>query len=157
MKAVPTGNLTNEILTSLGIEDSNLGGFCGEWMGSGPELEVMSATTHLDEALLLAREVEDAEIALVASVRRALLPDGNVKSALAALAEYEPRASNSVHKMEARFGVWRLTKDWAHLEEAHRLLCYLRDHAPEDCRDSMIENVPLHRDIMKAWEEHGGP
>ena len=22
-------------------------------------------------------------------------------------------------------------------------------------RDSMIENVPLHRDIMKAWREHG--
>jgi hypothetical protein len=32
----------------------------------------------------------------------------------------------------------------------------MRAHAPEDCRDSMIENVPLHRDIMKAWEEHGG-
>ncbi len=30
-----------------------------------------------------------------------------------------------------------------------------RRHAPEDCRDSMIENVLLHRDIMKAWEEHG--
>ena len=43
----------------------------------------------------------------------------------------------------------------AHLEEGHRLLRFMRDHAPEDCRDSMIENVPLHRDIMKAWEEHG--
>ncbi len=32
----------NEILTVLGIEERNLGGFCGEWMGSGPELEVMT-------------------------------------------------------------------------------------------------------------------
>ena len=32
----------NEILTGLGIEACNLGGFCGEWMGSGPELEVMT-------------------------------------------------------------------------------------------------------------------
>ena len=24
------------------------------------------------------------------------------------------------------------------------------DHAPEECRDSMIENLPLHRDIMAA-------
>jgi hypothetical protein len=30
----------NEILTALNIEERNLGGFCGEWMGSGPELTV---------------------------------------------------------------------------------------------------------------------
>jgi hypothetical protein len=57
--------------------------------------------------------------------------------------------------MTARFHLWKLTKDKTHLEEAHRLLRDARDHAPADCRDSMIENVPLHRDIMKAWEEHG--
>ena len=28
------------ILTGLGIEERNPGGFCGEWMGSGPELAV---------------------------------------------------------------------------------------------------------------------
>jgi hypothetical protein len=33
---------------------------------------------------------------------------------------------------------------------------HLRDHAPEEYRGSMIENVPLHRNVMKAWEEHGG-
>ena len=32
----------NQILTGLGIEERNLGGFCGDWMGSGPELEVTS-------------------------------------------------------------------------------------------------------------------
>ncbi|MFQ5537798.1 MAG: aldehyde dehydrogenase family protein [Gemmatimonadota bacterium] len=31
---------TKEILASLGLEDVNLGGFDGTWMGSGPELEV---------------------------------------------------------------------------------------------------------------------
>ena len=30
-----------------------------------------------------------------------------------------------------------------------------RAHAPEEDRDSMIEHVPLHRDILRAWEEHG--
>ena len=30
----------NKILTDLGIQEQNLGGFCGEWMGSGPELAV---------------------------------------------------------------------------------------------------------------------
>ena len=32
---------------------------------------------------------------------------------------------------------------------------YARDHSPEEYRDTMLQNVPLHRDIMKAWEEHG--
>jgi len=59
------------------------------------------------------------------------------------------------HLMEARFLLWRATDDPAHLAEAHRLLRHLRDHAPEEYRETMIENVPLHRDIMAAWEEHG--
>jgi aldehyde dehydrogenase (NAD+) len=36
------GKRMNEILTLLGIEEHNLGGFCGEWIGSGPELAVMT-------------------------------------------------------------------------------------------------------------------
>ena len=33
---------TDQILGALGIEDSNRGGFAGEWVGSGPDLEVLS-------------------------------------------------------------------------------------------------------------------
>ena len=33
---------------------------------------------------------------------------------------------------------------------------FLRDHAPEEYRESMIENVPRHRDIAAASQEHGG-
>ncbi len=54
-----------------------------------------------------------------------------------------------------RFCLWQATKDRAHLEEAHRLLMYAREHVSEEYRDTMLQNVPLHRDIMKAWEEHG--
>ena len=32
---------------------------------------------------------------------------------------------------------------------------YAREHAPAEYRDTMLQNVPLNRDIMKAWEEHG--
>ncbi len=32
----------NEILSALGIDDVNLGGFAGEWVGSGADLEVYS-------------------------------------------------------------------------------------------------------------------
>ena len=43
----------------------------------------------------------------------------------------------------------------AHLERAHDHLTFLRDHAPAEYRDTMVENVPLHRDIAAAWEAHG--
>jgi len=28
---------------------------------------------------------------------------------------------------------------------------HLRDHAPEDYRESILENVPLHREIVAAF------
>ncbi len=37
-----TAVASDEFLKTLGIEDSNLGGFAGEWVGSGPELEVIT-------------------------------------------------------------------------------------------------------------------
>jgi 3-methyladenine DNA glycosylase Tag len=43
------------------------------------------------------------------------------------------------------------------LDEAHRLLCHMRNHAPEEYRETMIENVRLHLDIMAASEEHRAP
>ena len=59
-------------------------------------------------------------------------------------------------RLATNFLLWQATQDPANLREAHRLLEDLIDHAPADCRDSMIENVPLNRDIMQAWAEHGG-
>jgi len=117
--------------------------------------EAESATTQLDEALLLARETGSPGTILAATVEQARLPGGDVHAALAALVEHEERVEH-LEKMNARFRLWELTRDRSHLDEAHRLLEHLRAHAPEEDRISMIENVPLHRDIMKAWEEHGG-
>jgi acyl-CoA reductase-like NAD-dependent aldehyde dehydrogenase len=46
-------------LTALGIEECNLRGFCGEWVGSGPELAV---TTPIDGSqLATVRQVTDEE------------------------------------------------------------------------------------------------
>jgi tetratricopeptide (TPR) repeat protein len=112
------------------------------------------AIAHLEEALALARKVDAPGTILLATVHRARLPGGDMAAGLAVLEKQAERVSHDT-KMEATFRLWELTQDKAHLEEAHRLLCYARDHTPEDCRASMLENVPLHRDIMKAWEEHG--
>jgi len=50
---------TEHILRTLGIDDSNLGGFAGEWVGSGPEIEVF---TPIDGGRLgTVREVTEAE------------------------------------------------------------------------------------------------
>jgi hypothetical protein len=67
--------------------------------------------------------------------------------------EHEDRAGHT-GKIDARFRLWELTRDNEHLAEAKRLLDFGVDHAPEDSRTSMVDNVPLHRAIMRAWEEH---
>ena len=38
-----------DFLKTLGIEEQNLGGYCGEWIGSGPQLEV---TTPIDGSVI---------------------------------------------------------------------------------------------------------
>ena len=43
--------------------------------------------------------------------------------------------------------------DPAHLAEAKRLLDSRVEHAPAEYRESMLTNVKLHRDIVKAWNE----
>ena len=58
--------------------------------------------------------------------------------------------------MEARFCLFQATNDATHLVAAHKLLRDLRNHAPEKYRDTMIENVPLHRAIKAAWEKQRG-
>jgi hypothetical protein len=50
---------------------------------------------------------------------------------------------------------WKATGDPSHLEEAHRLLEYARQHAPEEYRETMVANHPLHRYFAAAWNEHG--
>jgi tetratricopeptide (TPR) repeat protein len=116
--------------------------------------EQEAAAAHIDEALALAGELKNSQLILSATIARARLPGGDVQSALDALEEHEEGVTHQ-GKMAARFHLWELTKDKAHLGKAHRLLTCLCDHAPESCRTSMIENVPLHRDIMQAWGELG--
>ncbi|MHC4940192.1 MAG: protein kinase domain-containing protein [Planctomycetota bacterium] len=115
---------------------------------------VDDAVARAEEALALAVEGRNPAPILSATIERAGLPGGDVEAAVAALVEHEEGLEHPV-KMNARFRLWELTRDKAHLEEAHRLLRFMRDHAPEQDRDAMIENVPLHRAITEAWAEHG--
>jgi hypothetical protein len=57
--------------------------------------------------------------------------------------------------MQARFMFWQATRDRDQLVAAHRRLVSLKYLAPEGCADSILEDLPLHKEIMKAWEGHG--
>jgi tetratricopeptide (TPR) repeat protein len=83
-------------------------------------------------------------------------PGAMVAAALAALSAHEGRAEVK-EAMRARFLLWQATRDLAHLAEARRRLDYLVEHAPPDCRESMLANVRLHREIAAAAREHGLP
>jgi tetratricopeptide (TPR) repeat protein len=111
-----------------------------------------AARALLDESLAMAREVGSPNLIVTAALARARLPDGDRDAALSA---YEEHRDDLPASAERSYRLWRLTRDAAHLAEAKRQLDFEVEHAPEDCRETMIENVPLHRDIMKAWEEHG--
>jgi tetratricopeptide (TPR) repeat protein len=110
------------------------------------------ASKALLEAGDLAREAGSSHVEALAALELALI-EGEVRKALpvvsASKAKLSPLQSIATHQL-----LWQVTRDRAHLEKAHRILSRLRDYAPEEYRDTMIANVPLHRDIMVAWREH---
>ena len=109
---------------------------------------------YFDDAVALAEELGLSSKLLLPLAWRATLPGGDVERTLAA---FDDRGVKIPHheELEARFLLWKATENPEHLGEAHRLLQHLVDHAPEEDRGSMIENVPLNRDIVAAWKEHG--
>ncbi len=113
-----------------------------------------AARILLDEAIAMARELKTPGAEVLASCHQALLPGGDADAARAAFSEHEARIEHET-KTEVRFCLWQATKDRTHLAEAHRLLMDASEHTSEEYRDTMLQNVSLHRDIMKAWEEHG--
>jgi tetratricopeptide (TPR) repeat protein len=113
------------------------------------------AATSLDEALSVARTVDDANTIALATSIRAALPGGDPVAAAKTLDELGTRPW-LVARMEARFWLWKATRDETHLAESWRLLVHLRDHAPDEYRTSVIDNVPLHRDIAAAWTARAG-
>ncbi len=114
------------------------------------QTRVDEARADLSAALGIARELSLPGCELFARVVLARLPSGDVGAALAALAAHEDSAS-MLQSMEARFLLWQATHDPAHLAEAKRRLDFLVEHAPPECRESMLANVRLHREIVEAW------
>jgi hypothetical protein len=82
----------------------------------------------------------------------ALLPGGDAPGAVERFIARE-RNLGVAARLESRFLLWQATGERSHLDEAVRLLRHLRDHAPEQDRDTMVARVPLYRDIVAAGAE----
>ena len=100
----------------------------------------------LDESLTLAREIGSPGWTVLGTCRHARLPGGDAEPALEAFAAYEERLEVDM-RVRARFLLWRLTGDDAHLSAAREDLDFLQAHAPADRRDSMLAHVPLNRAV----------
>ncbi|MHC4954869.1 MAG: tetratricopeptide repeat protein [Planctomycetota bacterium] len=110
--------------------------------------EVDAARQALKKARdLLVEQQRKGELAYALALL-ACLPGGDAKAAVAAFEE----AGESANTPQRRYVLWRATGDRAHLEAAKVLLDAQVQHAPEEYRESMLQNVRLHREIMGAWE-----
>jgi tetratricopeptide (TPR) repeat protein len=116
---------------------------------------VLDACGRLEEARAASSRAvevaraEDASAAPLEALCRLAALGGDVAVASAALSAQGPRVEVRV-RMEAHFLLFRATGDRAHLAEAKRLLDHLVENAPEDCRETMLSNVSLHRAIAAA-------
>jgi tetratricopeptide (TPR) repeat protein len=106
---------------------------------------------YLEKAVALGREIDRPGVFALGLAYLALHAGGDVDEALRVFEQFESRLRHQ-DKLEARMTLFKVTGDRAHLEAAHALLEHGRKHAPEEFRDSMVENVPLNREIMEAFE-----
>ena len=111
--------------------------------------ELAENVDRKQELLAEAMEVQGAEGEAVI----AMAMGGATPAEAATAMEEREGAMRREQRMYARYLLWTATAEKRHLERAHAILTELREHAPEECRDSMVEHNPLHRDIMLAWAD----
>jgi len=113
------------------------------------------AAERVRDCTPLATDLGEPGAALALAMMRTALEPRRLDELSAALHRHRSRCSVQA-RMAAAFALWQGTEDSGCLKDAHSMLEDLRDHAPEEYRETMIANVPLHRDIMAAWGSRGG-
>ncbi|MCG3133352.1 MAG: Serine/threonine-protein kinase PknD [Planctomycetes bacterium] len=106
------------------------------------------------EAMALARTQDDSATTAICAALLAAAGAGDADEAEALLVA--AGASLDVgHSMAARFDLWQASRRREHLAEAKRLLDDWVAHAAPECREAMLANVRLHRDITVACGSAG--
>jgi tetratricopeptide (TPR) repeat protein len=107
------------------------------------------AIRHLDVAIETSRELDESGLLLLALAARAGLPGGD-----AAQAEAQLEAGLGRLSMRQQMLVLHLlheaTGKPGYLKQARGILRRMREHAPEEDRDEMVENNRLHRTIATS-------
>jgi hypothetical protein len=112
------------------------------------------ARVHFEEARSIAGELGSRVQSVIAQAYLAGLSGGDLPAAETAFQAGKEHLS-TISRMEVAFQLWRLTDRRSYLDEAHRTLIHLRDHAPPEYRESILTAVPLHRQIRAAWMQAG--
>ena len=107
------------------------------------------AAMYLREARAMARASTLPNLDAVAQVYLALTRDGDVTSAAETFAKQEMRIPH-LTRLRACFALWKASEKRPYLDEAERLLLELRDGAPPAWRKAVLDNVPLHAEILDA-------
>jgi hypothetical protein len=85
----------------------------------------------------------------IAQVYLALTPDGDVTTAAETFAKQEMRIPH-LARLRACFALWQASGKRPYLDEAQRLLLDLRDGAPPAWRKAVLDDVPIHAEILLA-------
>jgi tetratricopeptide (TPR) repeat protein len=105
----------------------------------------------LENARAIAVQIEAPELSAWAATQAALLPGGEVEDAREAIRRHGPRLEVS-QQLDALLAIWQAGGGTEDLAMAHETLMRVQDQTPEEYRESMIENVPIHKAITEAWE-----
>ncbi len=139
-------------------DDGHRGAIIGALLALGDFLSRRHAPEALalyDEAASIAEESGLREV-VYAACMAAIARGEEAGTARRVLAGGEEKLE-LIERMEARFRLWQAYGDPMDLAEAKRSLQFLVDHAPEQYTQSMIENVPLHREIAEAHVPDSAP
>jgi tetratricopeptide (TPR) repeat protein len=117
----------------------------------GRRTESAERLTGADE---LATQLAAPNESVLVAAYRALVGATEVATAVAAVRAFGDKPWH-VARMEAQFVLWKAGAGAEFLAEAKRLLDHLAAHAPDTHKESVLKNVPLHRDIAAAAKEAG--
>ncbi len=115
--------------------------------------DTAGARSLFDEALALAEPDDPA--ARILRLREAGLSHATPETIRALVAARDGPVT-AISEIEADFQAWRATHDIGYLEAAHQELRALAARVPAAYRDSVVENVPIHRAVLAAWRRREG-